>query len=101
MPSFAPRNSPTKKSQILDYKIFEFLECLKKKCSNEKLVIKAENVKIAKLNLLKARLASTKSFSTEDKTKEQIQLNKKVQTQIIKWESITFSEIEKYCRKSN
>ncbi len=101
MPIYPPRNTATKKSQILNYKIFEFLECLKSKCSNEKLLKKAENVRIAKLNLLKARLASTKSFSAEDETKEQIELNKKIVAQIIEWESITFPEIEKYYRKSN
>lgn len=100
MPSFAPRNLPVRKSEILDYKIFEFLKCLKKEPSNEKLLIKAENVKIAKLNFLKAKLASNKPFSSEDVTKRQKDMNKNIQNQIIEWESISFSEIEKFCKKS-
>ncbi len=100
MPSFPPRHLPTKKSEILDYKIFEFLQCLEKKCSNDKILVKADNVKIAKLNLLKARLASTRSFSAADETKEQIEIRKKIQQQITNWESISYAEIETFCKNS-
>ncbi|WP_298759596.1 hypothetical protein [uncultured Psychroserpens sp.] len=49
---------------------------------------------------MKARLASTRSFSAADETKEQIEIRKKIQQQITNWESISYAEIETFCKNS-
>jgi len=54
MPIYPPRNNPTKKIEILDYRILDFLKCVRQNCSEEKLLNEAEKVKTAKLNLIKA-----------------------------------------------
>ncbi|WP_420574726.1 hypothetical protein [Kordia sp.] len=100
MPIHPPRNSPTRKVGIFEYKVFEFLRCLQDNCSEEKLTAKAENVKTAMLKLLKARLATMKSYSTEDESKEQQELRIKINNQIVQWRSISYAEIEQYCLKN-
>ena len=56
MPTYPPRNNPIKKIEILDNRILDFLKCIRMNSSEEKLINKAEKVRIAKLNLIKARL---------------------------------------------
>jgi len=100
MPIYPPRNTATRKAGIFEYKMFEFLRCLEDECSAEKLFAKAENVRIAKLNLLKARLATMKSYSAADESEKQLRLKEKINDEVIKWKSMTHAEIEKYCLKN-
>jgi hypothetical protein len=100
MPIYPPRNTATKKSQILDYKIFEFLRSIKPEQSKEKIHKKAEQVRIAMLNLIKVRLSLTKSYKADSKSKTFIQLQEKLNSEMENWKSFTFDEIKKFCLKN-
>ena len=99
MPIYPPRNTATKKSQILDYKIFEFLKCIELEQSKEKIDKKAEQVRVALLNLIKARLSLTKSYKADDKNKASTQLQEKLNADMKNWKSFTFDEIKEFCVK--
>lgn len=99
MPTYPPRNTATKKKQILDYKIFEFLKSIELKISKEKVEKKAELVRVAMLNLIKARLSLTKSYKADDKNKESTKLKEKLNTDMENWKSFTFDEIKEFCIK--
>lgn len=74
MPSHEPRNDATRKREILNYKIFEFLKGIEKENSREILADRAEKVRIAQLNFLKARLALLKKYKYTDESEETIRL---------------------------
>jgi len=95
MPIYPPRNNPTKKIEILDKRIHDFIKCFQQNNSEEKLTNKAEKVKIAKLNLIKARLNLLSSYREEDIKKTDKSLIKKLNQEKLKWESISFEEIKK------
>jgi hypothetical protein len=94
MPIYPPRNNPTKKIEILDNKILDFRKCIRQNSSEEKLANKAEKVKVAKLNLIKAKLKLLNDYREEDKTDSKVSLIKKLNLEKIKWESISFAEIK-------
>jgi hypothetical protein len=99
MPIYPPRNTATKKSQILDYKIFEFLKSIELEKSKERIDKKAELVRVAMLNLIKARLSLTKSYKEDDKNKKTTELKEKLNTDMKNWKSFTFDEIKELCIK--
>jgi hypothetical protein len=99
MPIYPPRNTATKKKQILDYKIFEFLKCVELNESIEKLEKKAEEVRGAMLKLIKARLVLTKSYKSDDNTEANTQLSEKLYFDMKNWDSFTFDEIMIFCVK--
>ncbi len=95
MPTYPPRNNPTRKIEILDQKILDFLKCIRQNCSEEKLVEKTENVKTAKLNLIKARLNLLRGYREEDTTEYKTNLINKLKLEKLKWESFSFQDIKK------
>ena len=95
MPIYPPRNNPTRKIEILDNKIFDFIKCVRQKKSEEKLKNKADKVRIAKLNLIKARLKLLASYRAEDEKTSKNNLIKKLKQKKLKWELISFEEIKK------
>lgn len=95
MPIYPPRNNPTKKIEILDNRILDFQKCVKQNCSEEKLSNKAEKVKIAKLNLIKARLKLLQTYREEDINESKTKLIGKLNEEKQMWESITLKEIKK------
>jgi hypothetical protein len=99
MPTYPPRNTATKKRQILDYKVFEFLKCIELSQSKEKIDKKAELVKIAMLKLIKAKLALAKSYKADEKNKTSVQLQEKLNADMLKWKSFTFDETKEFCIK--
>lgn len=99
MPIYPPRNKATKKKQILDYKVFEFLKCIELEHSKEKIEKKAELVRIAMLNLIKARLALIKPYKAEAKSETSNQLQEKLNTDMKNWNSFAFDEIKEFCVK--
>ncbi|WP_299229678.1 hypothetical protein [uncultured Psychroserpens sp.] len=100
MPTYPPRNTATKKNQILNYKIFEFLSLLDVESTEEKKNKKAEEVRIAMLNLIKARITLNKSYKSDDENKNSIQLRKKLSINKTNWESYTYDDIKDYCEKN-
>jgi len=95
MPTYPPRNSATKKKQILERRIFEFLQVRNIDKKSEKHLKVAEKVRQAKLNYLKARISLSKTFSSELQPKNHS--SNKLQNEMIKWESISYEEIIRYC----
>jgi len=83
----------------LDYKIFKFLKSIELKISKEKVEKKAELVRVAMLNLIKARLSLTKSYKADDKNKEATKLKEKLNADMENWKSFTFDEIKEFCIK--
>lgn len=99
MPIYPPRNTATKKNQILEYKIFEFVSLLELNTTVEKINKKAEEVRIAMLNLIKVRFALNKAYKADDENETSIQLREKLSIDKTKWESMTLGEIKEYCEK--
>ena len=99
MPIYPPRNNSTKKSQILEYKIFEFLKSIENNESKEKLLIKSENVKTAKLNLLKSKLALLKNYKSSVENNKSKHLKEKYLKEMNKWKSISFEGVINFCKK--
>lgn len=99
MPIYPPRNKATKKRQILDYKIFEFNKYVELEKSKEKITAKAESVKVAMLNLIKARLSLTKSYKIDDENEASTQVIEKLDSEMKKWKLFTFNEIKEFCVK--
>ncbi len=100
MPIYPPRNTATKKKQILNYKIFEFLSLVELESNAEKLNKKAEEVRIAMLNLTKAKISLTKVYKKDDENEASIQLREKLGVAKTNWESYTFEEIKDFCEKN-
>lgn len=100
MPIYPPRNTATKKNQILNYKIFEFLSLLELESTVDKINKKAEEVRIAKLNLIKARIALTKKYKADDDNESSILLREKLNVDKTNWESYTYDDIKDYCEKN-
>ena len=99
MPIYPPRNTATKKKQVLDYKIFELLKGLELDESKQKLERKTELVRVAMLNLIKAKFVLTKSYKAEDQNDSNIQLREKLNVDMENWESLIFDEIKEFCIK--
>lgn len=97
MPIYPPRNTAIKKKQILDYKIFEFLKHSDPNELQNKIEKKAEAVRIAKLNLIKARLFLNKSYKDEGENKAFTLLQEKLNNDLEKWKSFSFKEIKGFC----
>ena len=95
MPIYPPRNNATKKSQILERRIFEFLQLRDIDKKSEKHIKLAEKVKQAQLNYLKARLSLSKTFSSENEP--DLVLMNKIKKEITEWESFSYKEIIGYC----
>ncbi|WP_340202091.1 hypothetical protein [Ascidiimonas sp. W6] len=95
MPIYQPRNNATKKSQILERRIFEFLQLRNLEKKNEKHLKLAEKVRQAQLNYLKARLSLSKTFSSENEP--DLDLINKVKKEITEWESLSYDEIIGFC----
>lgn len=95
MPIYPPRNNPTRKVEILENRIHDFLKCVRQNSSEEKLLNKAEKVKIAKLNLIKARLKLLSSYKEEDINDPDSKLIQKLNREKLKWTSISFEDINK------
>ena len=68
MPIYPPRNEPIRKIEILEKRELELLKCNRINASLQKKLNKAEKVREAQLNLIKARLALIKPYKLEDKT---------------------------------
>jgi len=100
MPIYPPRNTATKKKQILSYKIFEFLSLIELESTVDKLNIKAEEVRIAMLNLIKAKLTLTKVYKKDDENEAAIQFREKLSIDTTNWKSYTYKEIKDYCEKN-
>ncbi|WP_425077919.1 hypothetical protein [Psychroserpens sp. S379A] len=100
MPIYPPRNTATKKRQILNYKIFEFLTLNESETTAEKLNNKAEEVRIAMLNLIKAKIKLTNVYKKDDENEVSIQLWEKLSNDKINWETYTFKEIKDFCDKN-
>lgn len=94
MPTYPPRNNPTRKVEILENRIHDFLKCVRQNSSEEKLSNKAEKVKIAKLNLIKARLKLLCSYKEEDVKASDTELIEKLNQEKCKWTSMSFEEIK-------
>lgn len=93
MPSYAPRNEPIRKVEILNRKIYELKRCILEGSVEEKIINTAEKVRVAQLNLLKARLNLNKPYKKEDDTEELVILREKIQKNMVKWKEIKVTEI--------
>lgn len=93
MPSYAPRNEPIRKVEILNRKINELKRCVVRGFSEEKTINTAEKVRVAYLNLLKAKLNLNSPYKKDDDTQELVLIREKIRNDIAKWEEIEVSEI--------
>lgn len=94
MPIYPPRSKPTKKVEILNNRISDFIKCVRQNSSDEKLLHKAERVRIAKLNLIKARMHLLSKYKEADESKSSTKLIQKLCKEQLTWEAITFEEIK-------
>ena len=93
MPLYPPRKEPIRKIQILEKRVMELLKCIRTNASEEKTKSKAEKIREAQLNLLKARLALIKPYKLDDKTEEKEILRIKLLKEIKLWQSKTLEVI--------
>lgn len=93
MPTYPPRNEPTRKVEIMNRRIHELKRSMNEDHSNERIENVAEKVREANLNVLKARLFLNKSFKKEDISEFAIQLEEKIQKKMIFWEEIKITDI--------
>jgi hypothetical protein len=98
MPIYPPRNTATKKKQILTQRVYEYVICIETNSTIEKLKKKAEKVKIAKLNLLKAYLVTMRNYDSSQENDSTIKLRDKYEKEMKRWESISFNEIDEFCK---
>lgn len=98
MPIYPPRNTATKKKQILYQRVYEYIISIETNSPIEKLEKKADKVKIAKLNLLKANLATMRNYDSSQENDLTIKLREKYKKEVIKWELISFKEIDEFCK---
>ncbi|WP_190811436.1 hypothetical protein [Flagellimonas sp. S3867] len=96
MPIYPPRNEPTKKVEILDRKIKELKRYIVGDFSKEKILNAVEKVRIAHLNVLKARLTLNSPYKKEDDTKDLQLLREKIQKDMANWEEIEANKIIDY-----
>ncbi len=83
----------------MDYKIFEFNKHIKLENSKEKIVDKAELVRVAMLNLIKAKLSVKKSYIADDENEQSIQGIEKMNNKMKKWKGFSFDDIKGFCIK--
>jgi len=87
MPKYPPRHEPIRKIQILEKTIMELVKTIRNNDSIEKTKIKAEKVRSAQLNLIKAKLDLLMPFRSED-VSETITLNiLKLNNEYVEWET--------------
>ncbi|WP_299211709.1 hypothetical protein [uncultured Dokdonia sp.] len=94
---YPPRNSATKKREILDRKVFEFLQSRNLDVKHEKQLKKAELVRSAKLNYLKARLLLANTYASEFET--DVELIDKLNKEISLCEGYSYEEIIEFSLK--
>ncbi len=93
MPIYPPRNEPIRKIEILNKRINELRKSIGSNESEEVLRTKTEKVRIAKLNLIKARLSLLRSYRQEDEKELNMRILIKLEEDFSKWESLSFDEI--------
>lgn len=93
MPIYPPRNEPIRKIEILEKRELELEKCIRLNASAEKTGNKAEKLREAKLNLIKARMALIKPYRLEDKTENKLRLEEKLEKEKIEWEKKSIEEI--------
>ena len=86
MPIYPPRNEPIKKIEVLEKRMMELEKCIRTNASEEKTINKAEKVRTAQLNLVKAKLAILKPYRFEDNTDANKKNIEKLEKEYIEWE---------------
>lgn len=93
MPIYPPRNEPIRKIEILEKRELELEKCIRTNASPEKTGNKAEKLREAQLNLIKARLALIKPYRLQDQTEDKLKLKEKLEKERIEWEKKSIKEI--------
>lgn len=79
--------------EILEKRIVELQKEIRINSSRIKIDSKIEKVRLAKLNLIKARLSLLRLFTKEDETELNLNLIRKLKEEYSKWESLATTEI--------
>lgn len=90
MPTHVPRSEPTKKLDILARREAALRSAVSSDVSREKLYIAAEAVRIAHLNVIKAKLAALRDRSGLD---TKIEPSEKIARELKRWREISPAEI--------
>lgn len=98
MPIYPPRITAEKKKQILNQRVYEYIIGIETNSPVEKLKKKAEKVKIAKLNLLKASLVIMRNYDSSQENDSIKKIREKYEKEMTKWETISFKEIDEFCK---
>ena len=93
MPIYPPRNEPIRKSEILEKREMELQKCIRTNASTEKTKNKAEKLREAQLNLIKARLALITPYRLQDNTESIQRLREKLKKEKVEWEGRSMEEI--------
>lgn len=93
MPIYPPRNEPIRKIEILEKRELELEKCIRTNASPEKTGNKAEKLREAQLNLIKARLALIMPYKLEDQTDDKMKLKEKLEIERSEWEEKSIKEI--------
>ena len=93
MPIYPPRNEPIRKIEVLEKREMELLKCIRTNASKVKTNNKAEKVREAQLNLLKARITLIKPYKLDDITVKNEKLRTKLEKEIRVWKDKSISTI--------
>ncbi len=96
MSLYPPRREPFKKKEIFDKRVSELKHAIKNDYPKNKVVAAAEKLRIAKLNLLKGKMAQFEELSLKSKDER---LGNKVWRDIEIWNRLEIDEIvERYLK---
>jgi len=93
MPIYPPRNEPIRKIEVLEKREMELAKCIRINSSEEKTNNKAEKVREAQLNLIKAKLALIKPYKVQDRSDRTERLRVKLEKEIIAWKNKSIESI--------
>ena len=93
MPLYPPRNTAIRKKQIFEYRMYQLILAVNRNYSKEKLINLAEKARIAKLNLIKAKLHLIKSYTEVAYKNSDIKKIDDLDYEIMRWFSLDYKEI--------
>ena len=93
MPKYPPRNEPIRKNQILEKVVMELAKSIRNKDVFGKLKAKAEKVRSAQLNLIKAKLVLLIPYISEDVSEMKMLKTLKLNNEYREWERKSVEEI--------
>ena len=99
MPLHVPRSSAVRKQEVLEKREAQLFRVLREAKSKSRVQEAAENVRVAQLNVIKAKLHWESTFQAEDENHKTSQNRRRLEKERGRWKSIEVEEIIQAYRK--